>query len=179
MSTGLVALFLSGVIASPGARDEAASADPPSPPAQDEGELDWTGEDMGDFLAGFEDDDPQVDGGERKSTLDRPDVATGAVRLMGAYLDFPDLPELYPTGDDAIAAGVLRLIVDQEGSSGTNPARHPRRAIEDLIYEMPLNQWIDVRGSKLRPFDFLRSIWEMTVIYRSYMRGHRIRREAE
>lgn len=82
-------------------------------------ELEWDGESMDDYLAGFEEGEeggegPAIDSGGTGGTRRGSDIATGAVRMTGGYLHFPDIPELYPTGDDGIAAGVLRMIVDQE-----------------------------------------------------------------
>jgi glycosyltransferase involved in cell wall biosynthesis len=36
---------------------------------------------------------------------------------------------------------------------------------ENRIVEVPLQTWIDVAGSKLRPLDFLRAIWELAGIW--------------
>lgn len=38
------------------------------------------------------------------------------------------------------------------------------------IYELPLDQWRDVGESKVRPIDFVRSLGEMLIIYRTYAR---------
>ena len=43
-------------------------------------------------------------------------------------------------------------------------------ALEDAIYEVPLDHWRDVAGSKLRPVDFLRSFVELVRIYWTYLR---------
>jgi dolichyl-phosphate beta-glucosyltransferase len=43
----------------------------------------------------------------------------------------------------------------------------------ERIYELPLNQWHDVAGSKVRATDFLTGIFEMLRIYRKYGRGGR------
>lgn len=43
--------------------------------------------------------------------------AIGSGRLTGAFLHMPDVPELYPDGDDALVASVIRLIL--EGKLGT------------------------------------------------------------
>jgi glycosyltransferase involved in cell wall biosynthesis len=43
----------------------------------------------------------------------------------------------------------------------------PRTA--DVITELPLQEWIDIPGSKVRPFDFLRAIWEIWRIHRRYL----------
>ncbi len=38
--------------------------------------------------------------------------AIGSARLTGAYLHFPDIPEIYPYGDDGLAGAVLRMILE-------------------------------------------------------------------
>lgn len=38
------------------------------------------------------------------------------------------------------------------------------------IYEQPLDQWTEVPGSKVSPFDFVRSIWEVVQIRSRYLR---------
>jgi glycosyltransferase involved in cell wall biosynthesis len=38
-----------------------------------------------------------------------------------------------------------------------------------VITELPLMQWIDVPGSKVRAFDFFRAIWEVWRIHRRYL----------
>ncbi|MEM7158041.1 MAG: hypothetical protein AAF799_34690 [Myxococcota bacterium] len=42
------------------------------------------------------------------------DVMTGSVRLVGAYLHFDDIPELYPGGDDGLFSTVARVMVDRD-----------------------------------------------------------------
>lgn len=58
-----------------------------------------------------------------KSTEEEPglrlgDVMTGSLRLVGAYLHFDDIPELYPGGDDGLFATVARVMVDREWDNG-------------------------------------------------------------
>jgi len=57
---------------------------------------------------------------------------------------------------------VARLIAQRRGRDLCGADR--------AIYELPLDDWIDVAGSKLRLFDFVRSIWEMGTIHRRYMK---------
>lgn len=113
--SGLSALILASVLSPAAGQGDDAPEDVPAEEENGSSDLEWDGEDMGEFLAGFEEEE---EGGEssleQPAPAQRPDVATGAMRMMGGYLHFPDIPELYPTGDDGIAAGVLRMIVDQE-----------------------------------------------------------------
>jgi dolichyl-phosphate beta-glucosyltransferase len=40
--------------------------------------------------------------------------------------------------------------------------------LERRVYELPLQQWTDVAGSKVRPWDFVRSGLQLLRIWRSY-----------
>jgi hypothetical protein len=40
----------------------------------------------------------------------------------------------------------------------------------DAIYELPLQRWRDVPGSKVKPADFLRGMLELRRIRRRYLR---------
>jgi hypothetical protein len=40
-----------------------------------------------------------------------------------------------------------------------------------VIFEQPLERWGDVAGSKVRPRDFFKAIYELVTIYRTYLRG--------
>ncbi|MBI4358124.1 MAG: glycosyltransferase [Candidatus Omnitrophica bacterium] len=55
---------------------------------------------------------------------------------------------------------IARYVASKKKSGQSN--------IEALIYEFPLPIWHDIAGSKLRPHDFLKAIWELNVIYRKY-----------
>jgi glycosyltransferase involved in cell wall biosynthesis len=46
-----------------------------------------------------------------------------------------------------------------------------REAVAAAIYEMPLNEWYDVAGSKVRPRDFFKALFELNQIYWNYLRG--------
>jgi glycosyltransferase involved in cell wall biosynthesis len=46
----------------------------------------------------------------------------------------------------------------------------------EVIYEMPLARWKDVGGSKLRPKDFARALFDLAVIYWTYLRPGAARR---
>ena len=43
----------------------------------------------------------------------------------------------------------------------------------ERIYELPLNTWCDVAGSKVHPFDFLKAFFETVRVYNKYGRGGR------
>ncbi|HUS38318.1 MAG TPA: glycosyltransferase [Pirellulales bacterium] len=46
-----------------------------------------------------------------------------------------------------------------------------RATVSRTIYEMPLDCWLDVDGSKVRPRDFFRALFDLNRIYWSYLRG--------
>jgi glycosyltransferase involved in cell wall biosynthesis len=48
-------------------------------------------------------------------------------------------------------------------------------AARDVIYEYPLHAWMDVRGSKIGPSDYLRAAADLHRIYRHYVRPNRSR----
>ena len=41
-------------------------------------------------------------------------------------------------------------------------------AVDEFIHEYPLDEWTDVDGSKVKPFDFVKSAWELVGIRRRY-----------
>jgi len=59
--------------------------------------------------------------------------------------------------DVEIVARMVRVF----GRTGTGSAR-------DRIYELPLDRWVDVAGSKVGPLDFIRSAFELARITRRY-----------
>jgi hypothetical protein len=44
------------------------------------------------------------------------------------------------------------------------------RLPKDLIYELPLQTWSDVAGSKVKPLDFFKSFFDLARIYWKYLR---------
>jgi dolichyl-phosphate beta-glucosyltransferase len=52
---------------------------------------------------------------------------------------------------------------------------HSSRAARDVIYEYPLHMWMDVRGSKIGPSDYLRAAVDLHRIYHHYVRPSRSR----
>jgi dolichyl-phosphate beta-glucosyltransferase len=54
---------------------------------------------------------------------------------------------------------IARLICAADGD---------RSEVEQAIFELPLMQWNDVAGSKLRPFDFFKAFGEIIAIWRQY-----------
>ncbi len=65
-------------------------------------------------------------------------------------------------------AEIIARLIAQLRASADPPAR-------DLVYEYPLHAWMDVRGSKIRPRDYLRAAVDLMRIYRRYVRGVRDR----
>jgi glycosyltransferase involved in cell wall biosynthesis len=58
---------------------------------------------------------------------------------------------------------IARLIRSRRGTS--------LPAVSRAIYELPLVEWRDVAGSKLKPRDFCRAGFELLRIYRCFLRG--------
>ncbi len=52
---------------------------------------------------------------------------------------------------------------------------HSEPAARDVVYEYPLHAWMDVRGSKVGPSDYLRAAVDLLRIYNHYVRPSRIR----
>lgn len=50
---------------------------------------------------------------------------------------------------------------------------------EECVYELPLQQWRDVGGSKVHPWDFFRAFHELAVIRRAYLRRAAPRRASD
>jgi glycosyltransferase involved in cell wall biosynthesis len=67
---------------------------------------------------------------------------------------------------------------DVEVIARVQSLRLESRLANDLtpIYELPLDEWRDVAGSKVKPSDFLRGLLEIVRIYRKYGRGGRTER---
>jgi dolichyl-phosphate beta-glucosyltransferase len=49
----------------------------------------------------------------------------------------------------------------------------------DVMYELPLDEWRDVDGSKVRPLDFLKALIELNRIRRRYLNRSALRRPSE
>jgi len=50
---------------------------------------------------------------------------------------------------------------------------HSHPSARDVIYEVPLHAWMDVRGSKIGPSDYLRAAVDLLRIYGHYVRRNR------
>ena len=50
------------------------------------------------------------------------------------------------------------------------PLDDSKETVENCIYELPLDRWRDVAGSKVRARDFFKSFFELAHIYWSYLR---------
>jgi glycosyltransferase involved in cell wall biosynthesis len=42
-------------------------------------------------------------------------------------------------------------------------------AVEEMVYELPLSQWCEVAGSKVKALDFFKALIELRAIYRHYL----------
>jgi dolichyl-phosphate beta-glucosyltransferase len=56
---------------------------------------------------------------------------------------------------------IARLIRARRGTS--------RPPVEAVIYEYPLETWVDIAGSKVRALDFVRAVGGLLRIYRHYL----------
>jgi len=61
-------------------------------------------------------------------------------------------------------AEIIARLIAARGAHADPPPR-------DLVYEYPLHTWMDVRGSKIRPRDYLRAAVDLLRIYLRYVRG--------
>jgi dolichyl-phosphate beta-glucosyltransferase len=81
----------------------------------------------------------------------------------------PELRELF--GEPFLTRWVFdveilaRLIRARRGTGRPQP--------EDIVYEYPLQAWIDVPGSKVRPWDFVRGLAALVRIHRHYRANRR------
>jgi dolichyl-phosphate beta-glucosyltransferase len=65
-----------------------------------------------------------------------------------------------------------RWIFDVEILARLRRIHHRRTGLRlrDLLFEYPLEDWTDVPGSKVRPGDFVRGVWQLAVVYWQYCR---------
>ncbi len=64
---------------------------------------------------------------------------------------------------------ITRWIFDVEIIARFIQADATRSRARNVIYESPLSEWRDVKGSKITPIVFLRAAFEMIAIYRRYL----------
>jgi glycosyltransferase involved in cell wall biosynthesis len=50
-------------------------------------------------------------------------------------------------------------------------AEDSARTVAETVYELPLPQWHEVAGSKVKPLDFFKALLELRAIYRHYLSG--------
>jgi glycosyltransferase involved in cell wall biosynthesis len=78
----------------------------------------------------------------------------------------PDLKALFDAPFLSSWIFDVEIIARLTAARGHEGPRAPGR----VIYEYPLTKWVDVRGSKLRAFDFARAAWDLVRIYLTYLR---------
>ncbi len=64
---------------------------------------------------------------------------------------------------------ILARMIAMSQSTASRPAH-------ELIFEYPLDQWQDMRGSRLKPFDFLVAAYDLVALYWRFRRHGAIRR---
>jgi glycosyltransferase involved in cell wall biosynthesis len=78
----------------------------------------------------------------------------------------PDLKGLFDTPFLSTWVFDVEIIARLTAARG----REDARSAENVIYEYPLMQWVDVHGSKLRAIDFAKAVYDLTRIYFAYLR---------
>lgn len=61
-----------------------------------------------------------------------------------------------------------RWAFDVELLARLGQQRNGAASLEEAVYEFPLQSWIHASGSKVRPLDFPRSMWDLYRIHRRY-----------
>ena len=119
-----------------------------------------------------------IERGAVRHSLGRVFATAASVALRLAIYDTQCGAKLFRTTPEVQALFqqpfVTRWLFDVELLARWMQARRylSRRPVEEILYEFPLQAWRDVEGSKVKPGDFVRAFFGLTLIWWTYVRPH-------